>query len=151
MLTSRHWHIFVITVPSCGKSTDHRMIPRMKGQQWEAFVFWRTEVIKRMGGNMRSITQLYDMLLNYWVQPVLSPKFHYNDYILSVVVSQITSLTIVYSTVYSGAYQRKRQSSAAFVRGIPRWPGNSPHVGPVARTIFPFDDVIMLQAPDEDQ
>ena len=36
--------------------------------------------------------------------------------------SQITSLTIVYSTVYSGADQRKQQSSAtlAFVRGIHR-------------------------------
>ena len=40
---------------------------------------------------------------------------------------QITSLTIVYSTVYSGADQRKHQSfaSLAFVRGIHRWPVNS--------------------------
>ena len=38
--------------------------------------------------------------------------------------SQITNLTIVYSTFYSGADQRKHQSSAslAFVRGIHRWP-----------------------------
>ena len=37
--------------------------------------------------------------------------------------SQITSLTIVYSAVYSDADQRKHQSSAslAFVRGIHRW------------------------------
>ena len=48
---------------------------------------------------------------------------------MSLVTSQITSHTIVYSTVYSGADQRKHQSSAplAFVRGIHRWPGNSPH------------------------
>ena len=54
-------------------------------------------------------------------------------------------LTIVYSTVYSGAYQRKHQSSAslAFVRGIHRWPVNYPHKGPVTRKLFPFDDVIM--------
>ena len=59
--------------------------------------------------------------------------------------SQITSLTIVYSTVYSGADERKHQSSAslAFVRGIHRWPVNSPHKGPVTRKMFPFDDVIM--------
>ena len=46
---------------------------------------------------------------------------------------QITSLTIVYSTVYSGADQRKHQSPAslAFVRGIRRWPVNSPHKWPV--------------------
>ena len=52
---------------------------------------------------------------------------------------------IAYSTVYSGADQRKHQSSAslAFVRGIHRWPVNSPHNGPVTRKMFPFDDVIM--------
>ena len=39
---------------------------------------------------------------------------------------------------------KKRQSSAslAFVRGIHRWPVNSPHKGPVTRKMFPFDDVI---------
>ena len=59
--------------------------------------------------------------------------------------SQITSLTIVYSTVYSGADHRKYQSSASpdFVQGIHRWPVNSPHKGPVTRKLFPFDDVIM--------
>ena len=52
--------------------------------------------------------------------------------------SQITSLTFVYSTVYSGADQRKHQSSAssAFVRGINRWPVNSPHKGPVTLIII---------------
>ena len=52
---------------------------------------------------------------------------HYNDVIMSAMASQITSLTIVYSTVYWDADQRKHQSSAslAFVRGIHRWPVNS--------------------------
>ena len=47
---------------------------------------------------------------------------------MSAMASQLTSLTIVYSTVYSGAEQRKHQSSAslAFVRGIHHWPVNSP-------------------------
>ena len=54
-------------------------------------------------------------------------------------------VTIVYSTVHSGADQRKHQSSAslAFVRGIQRWPVNYPHKGPVTRKMFPLDDVIM--------
>ena len=41
---------------------------------------------------------------------------------MGAIASQITSLTIVYSTVYSDADQRKHQSSAslAFVRGIHR-------------------------------
>ena len=60
--------------------------------------------------------------------------------------SQITSLTVVYSTVYSGTDQRKHKSSAslAFVRGIHRSPVNSPHKWPVTRKMFPFDDVIMF-------
>ena len=72
-------------------------------------------------------------------------KPHYNDVIMSTVASQITSLTIAYSTVYSGADQRKHQSSAslAFVRGIHRSPVNSTHKGLVTRKMFPFDDVIM--------
>ena len=59
--------------------------------------------------------------------------------------SQVTSLTIVYSSVNSGTGQRKHQSSAslAFVRGIHRWLLNSPHKGPVTRNMFPFDGVIM--------
>ena len=34
-------------------------------------------------------------------------------------------------------------ASLALVRGIHRWPVNSPHKGPVTRKTFPFDDVIM--------
>ena len=85
-------------------------------------------------------------------------------------VSQITSLTIVYSSVYTDADQRKHQSSASlafvrglfqnnhddlikwkhfprywrFVRGIHRSPVNSPHKPPVTRKMFPFDEVIMI-------
>ena len=64
---------------------------------------------------------------------------------MDTIASQITSLTIVYSTVYSGADQRKHQSSVslAFVRGIHWGPENSPHKWPVTRKMFPFDDVIM--------
>ena len=55
----------------------------------------------------------------------------------------------VYSTVYSGADERKHQSSAslAFVRGIRWWLVNSPHKGSATRKIFPFDDVIMRRVP----
>ena len=70
---------------------------------------------------------------------------HYSDVIIGAMASQITSLKIVYSTVYSGADQRKHESSAwlAFVRGIHRWPVNSPHKGPVTSKMFQFDEVIM--------
>ena len=72
---------------------------------------------------------------------------HQKGVIMGAMTSQITSLTIVYLTVYSVADERKHQSSAslAFVREIHRWPVNSPRKGPVTRKIFPFDDVIMKQ------
>ena len=65
---------------------------------------------------------------------------------MGVMASEITSLKIVYSTVYSGTDQREHQSSAslAFVRGIHRVPVNSPHKWSVMRKMFPCDDVIML-------
>ena len=70
---------------------------------------------------------------------------HYNNIIMSTMASQITSLMIVYSTVYSGADQRKHQSSTslAFVQGIHRSLVNSLHKWPVTRKMFPFDDIIM--------
>ena len=71
--------------------------------------------------------------------------FHYSDVIMGATGSKSTSLTIVYSAVYSDADQRKHQGSAslAFVWGIHRWPVNSPHKWPVTRKMFPLDDVIM--------
>ena len=70
---------------------------------------------------------------------------HYDDVIMTMLASQITSLMVVYSIVYSGVNQRKHQSSAslAFVREIHRGPVNFPHKWAVTRKMFPFDDVIM--------
>ena len=65
-------------------------------------------------------------------------KVYIHYVIMSAMASQITSLTIVYSTVYSGADQRKHQSSTslAFVSGIHRWLVNSLHKGPVTRNML---------------
>ena len=58
--------------------------------------------------------------------------------------SQITSLVIVYSTVYSGADKNQSSTSLAFVRGFHRRPVISWHKGPVTRKFFSFDDVSMV-------
>ena len=60
---------------------------------------------------------------------------------MSAMASQITDVSIIYSTVCSGADQRKHQSfaSLAFVRGIHRWPVNSPHKEPVTWKMFLVD------------
>ena len=62
--------------------------------------------------------------VSIWSHHCLDPShyLHYNDVIMTTMVSQITSLTVVYWKVYSDADQRKHQSSAslAFVWGIHR-------------------------------
>ena len=61
---------------------------------------------------------------------------------------KLGSVTPTTGLCNSGADQRKHQSSEAlaFVRGIHRWPVNSPHKRPVMRKMFPFDDAIMIHA-----
>ena len=60
---------------------------------------------------------------------LLYQNVYYSDVIVGSMASQITSLTIVYWAVYSGADQAIHQSSASqvFVPGIHRWPINSRH------------------------
>ena len=53
----------------------------------------------------------------------------------------ITGVSIVYSTIWSGADQRKHQSSASlsFLMRIHQWPVNSLRNRPVTRKMFLFD------------
>ena len=85
--------------------------------------------------------------LGPWDNELVTPDPHYNDVTMGAIVSQITSVSNVYSTVYLDADYRKHQSSAllAFVRWIHWWPVNSPYKWPVTRKIFPFDDFFMWQ------
>ena len=70
---------------------------------------------------------------------------HYNDIIMGTVLSQISSLTIVYSTFDSDPDERKHQSSTSltFVLGIHGGLMNSPHKWPLTWKMFRFDDIIM--------
>ena len=95
-----------------------------------------------------SLNPIYTYPLIKWAHGVVFYFYiwHYNDVIMSMMASQITSLTIVYSNVYSGTEEWKHQSSAslAFVWGIHRWPANSLPKRPVMRKMFPFNDFIMV-------
>ena len=82
----------------------------------------------QFGSRMTKISLIYIYITRgQWVNLHAHEKriavWHYNDVIMTMVASQITSLTVVYSTVYSDADQRKHQSSVslAFVRGIHRY------------------------------
>ena len=96
------------------------------------------KVIKIICGSLYVEESFVIILVTFFIGFI--QRNHYSDVIMGAVVSQITSLTAVYSTVYSGADQRKHQSSAslAFVWGIHRWPVNSPHKWPVTRKRFPL-------------
>ena len=66
------------------------------------------------------------MLLSWYLITLVKTQLvficHYNDVIMTKMASQITSLMVVYSSVYTCADQRKYQSSPslAFVGGIHR-------------------------------
>ena len=130
--------------------TSDLLLPHANNCPW----FSNDYAVRRLLAKSREVLKPRDWMLSWsyrsdiWQasqQRCCRGACHYNDVIMGAVASQITSLTIVYSTVYSGADQRKHQSSAsvAFVRGIHRWPENSPHKGPVTGKMFSFDDVIM--------
>ena len=96
------------------------------------------------------VVNIADGKWQHWIAlEIISFKIsHYSDVIMSAVASQIADVSIVCSSVCSGADQRKHQCSAslAFVRGIHRWSVVSSHKGPVTREMFQFDDVIMVQS-----
>ena len=49
----------------------------------------------------------------------------------------------LFDQLFVQAQIKGSSASLAFVKGIHRWPVVSPHKGPVTRTMFPLDDVIM--------
>ena len=104
--------------------------------------------VQSLGTHLRNLLQyiLHIRVIIHKFPSVLYLQMDYSNTIMGAMASQITRLTIVYSAVYSDVDQRKHQSSASlpFVRGIHRWPVNSPHKWPVTRKMFPFDDVIRV-------
>ena len=109
------------------------------------FICWGTSNTVVSHESRRFILPKIRLFLKGLSQLTTHETSHYNDILMGAMASQNTSFTIVYSAVYSGEDQIIYQcsESLAFVRGIHRWPINSPHKGPVTRNMFPFDDVIM--------
>ena len=64
---------------------------------------------------------------------------NYTEVIMSLMASQITSLTIVYSAVLQAQIKEN-------IKALCHWPlVNYPHKRPITRKMFPFDDVINTQ------
>ena len=68
---------------------------------------------------------------------------HYDDVIMGAMASQISSLPIVHSTIYSDAKKTSKLCVTGLCAGNSPGTVNSPHKWPVTRKISPFDDVIM--------
>ena len=174
-MTSSNGNIFRVTGPLCGEFTgpgefptqrpvtrsfdvyfDLRLNKRLCKQSWG---WWFETLLCPLWRHSNECVVHHFLPLFIWDIRVCYFLFnslecsaktvgicHYNDVIMSAMASQITSLTIVYSTVYSRRRSKKHQRSAslAFVGGIHRGPVNSPNKGPVTRKMFPFDDIIMV-------
>ena len=147
-----HWHDDVMTRihfphygPFLWESAAYHCIPSTKSQQCRSLwcYYCRHDYVFQQSSDGRNETprRSRDIMpygLDTFVWHLIS-WFHYSDVILDM-ASQITNITIFYTTVYSDADQRKHLSyaSLAFVRRIHRWPVNSPHKLPVARKCFHF-------------
>ena len=72
---------------------------------------------------------------------------HYSDVMTDAMASQITSLPIVNSTVYSGADKGKTSKLrvTGLLRGIHRWPVSSPHKCPVTRKMLRHHEMYLLR------
>ena len=146
----QHWGAGNGLVPSGHKPLPEPVLTRIyvgNYSQWmpQNLTNETLPLLRIMAWRLQAISyyQIY-VAMTFWGHNQLN---YYNDVIMGVMASQTTSFTIVYSTVYLGADQRKHQSfaSLAFVQGIHRWPVNSPHKWPVTRKMAPFDDVIMYK------
>ena len=144
MMTSSNGNIFRVTGHLCWEFTGPRWLPRTKASDAELWCFldlrlnkrlskqswrWWFETLshplwRRCNGNQhQNISCTYDIYIHILNSSSQNKDIHYNDVIKSATASKITSLTIVYSTVYSGADQRKHQSSTSLDVG------NSPVTG----------------------
>ena len=110
---------------------------------------WTTGFTAQMASDARFCVifcpSVGSILFPHWWQYMCEKLIHYIDVIMSAIASQITSLTIVYLTVYSGT--RSKKTSKLPVTDLCE--GNSPVTGEFSAQrvsnaeMFPFDDVIM--------
>ena len=105
-----------LLIPRMAHNTLKPMTTKFKKWLWVSRHYWSTAAWVIPCDYLKSCWAMRGELWNK------RTNVHYDDVIMTTIASQITILTIVYSTVYSDADQRKHQSSAslAFVWGIHR-------------------------------
>ena len=114
----KHDHLIIFTNPTIHLSHT----PQCTIQNRNMHIFLPNGALWDIGQvhfGICELDQISPTKISRAVQMIIS---HYIDVIMTTMASQITSLTVIYSTVYSDSDQRKHQSSAslAFVWGIHR-------------------------------
>ena len=123
----------------------HKLIVQKSGiilGEWESMRYVRTYPIKytRMLVNIPFVVILLFLAYSYYsfahthhgyctsagATVRLLQRPYYGDVIMDAMASQITNLTIVYSTTYLGTDKRKHQSSADLCAGNPLVTGEFP-------------------------
>ena len=123
-ITSSNGNIFRVVGLFLGSSTDYRILWQRPVTMHSFMCVWTNcWANNRYAGDFKRHLAHYVTVMAHDSRVVFCYGYiHYNDVIMTTMASQTTSLTVVYSTVYSDADQRKHQSSAslAFVWGIYR-------------------------------
>ena len=139
----------VVSCTKCCKDHCIRIEVRVKWNFHRIWIAMEKPLVKRgldlfvvhlIEGTLLGALMSSELRSNYRQNDNVSPNgYRYSDVIMGTIGSQITSLAIVYSTVYSGADKKNIKAP----RHWRLWPMNSPHKWPVTRKMLPFDDVIM--------
>ena len=123
-MMSSNGNIFRATGHLCGEFTGHRWIPRTKASAAELWCFFYHRLNKRLGkqswvgwfetssrslwrhcnDNCRLACRKISLLLDLCNSSL--SHIHYSDVIMSAMASQITGVSIVCSTVCSGAHKK---------------------------------------------
>ena len=100
---------------------------------------WLVTAVMDLSPRQRQPPMLSFVQASIWthvyIECDVASQHHYIDVILGAVVSETTSVSIVYSTVSSGADQRKIKAPHCW------WPAIFPYKESVTQKMFPFDDV----------
>ena len=143
----------VLTLIGTPRSSLHGSIMKgmLKHSGWSQFcrrIDYKSSLVQVWLSALQATSHYLKQCFQDVWRRLTSQDHHYRGVIMNIMASQIIGVSIVYSTVCSGADQRKDQSyaSLAFVRGIHLSPLNSPNKGPVTRKMFPLDDVTMTMS-----
>ena len=139
MMTSSNGNIFRVTGRLCGEFTGHRWIPRTKASDTELWCFLWFVWINGWENNrdLRRYRAHYDVIVmchsakrngsNEELYEFIFPRYC-SDVIMSAKASQITSVTIVWSTGFFGRRSKKttKLRVAGLCEGIPSVTGGFP-------------------------